>query len=257
MAGRYRYQHEESCHIERYIIVFIAGLILASAAYELNSENNEIRLEQLQASSIITASSNVVAVSSQDNAGVIGKVTAEIHPNGRSRVLINTNPFLETDTQQSAETAAVVAESYTGKSLADRDIILTFDIPGEVLGGPSAGAAMATAIIAAIEGKQVKSDIAITGTIESDGSIGPIGGVLEKAQAAAENNMTLFLVPGGQLELQYYERQIREQRIGHFIYQRVYYVPKTVDVNNYTMSEWGMPTKEVATIDDAVGYMIK
>jgi uncharacterized protein len=222
----------------------------------LSHNNTEEGLELINVSDVVYATSNVVAVNSQDNTGIIGKVTAEIRPGGKGRVLINTNPFLETDTQQSAEIATKVAESYTGKSLADRDIIFSFNITGEVLGGPSAGAAMTTAVIAAIEGKTVRSDVAVTGTINNDSSVGPIGGVLEKAQAAAENNMTLFLIPEGQGKLQYYERNVSEQRIGRFIYQRIYYTPKTVDVNNYTMTQWNMPTKEVATIKDVVGYMI-
>jgi len=240
-----------------YILVFVMGFLFASLAYEINFAGNAKQLKLIETTKIVYATSNVVAVSSQDNAGLIGKVTAEIRPGGEGRVLINTNPFLEPDTQQSAETATKVAESYTGKSLGDRDIILSFNITGEVLGGPSAGAAMTTAVIAAIEGKTVRSNAVITGTINNDSTVGPIGGILEKAAAAAENNMTLFLIPKGQGKLQYYEQKVQEQKIGRFVYQRIYYVPKTIDVNNYTMTQWNMPTKEVSTISDAVGYMIE
>ena len=251
MAGRKKVQSPGS-----YLVVFIIGFLVATVLYELPTLYTEENLEQMEISKIVYANSNVVAVISQGSSGIIGKVTAEIHPDGQGRVLMNTNPFLEPDTQQSAETATRVAEKLTGKSLADKDVIFSFDIPGEVVGGPSAGAAMTTAVIAAIEDRQVRSDVTVTGTISLGGAIGQIGSVLEKAQAAAENNMTLFLVPEGQGTLQYYEQQIKPQKIGNFVIQRVYYVPKTIDVNNYTMSEWGMPTEEVSNIREVVEHMI-
>ena len=172
-----------------YLVVFIVGFLLASIIYEIpeTQVNQTQELEHMEISEIVYASSNVVAVSSQASSGIIGTVTAEIHPNGKGRVLMNTNPFLEPDTQQSAETATEVAEKITGKNLEDKDIIFSFDIPGEVIGGPSAGAAMTTAVVAAIEGKAVKDDVTITGTITKGGSIGAIGSVLEKAQAAADH----------------------------------------------------------------------
>ncbi len=171
---------------------------------------------------------------------------------------MNTNPFLEPDTQYSAETAIKVAQNYTGKNLNDRDVILSFDVIGQVLGGPSAGAAMTITTIAAIEQKKIKNDVAITGTIGPDGKVGQIGGVIQKAEAAAKNGIKIFLVPKDELILTYYERQVTKERISpNFVVQRVSYVPKTLDLNNYTISEWKMETKGVSIIDDVVKYMLE
>ena len=49
-----------------------------------------------------------------------------------------------------------------------------------LIGGPSAGAAIAVATVAAIEGKNVSKDAVITGTIEEGGYIGEVGAVFEK-----------------------------------------------------------------------------
>jgi uncharacterized protein len=204
-----------------------------------------------------SASTYVLAVRSNDNSGIIGKVLIEIYP-GKGRVLMDTNPFLEPDTQYSAETAVKVAQNYTGKSLNDRDVIVSFDTTGQLLGGPSAGAAMTITTIAAIEQKNIKTNIAITGTIEPDGEIGQIGGAVQKAEAAAKNGIKLFLVPKDELILTYYERQVTKEKMApNFVIQRVSYVPKTLDLNNYTMSEWKMETKGVSTIDDVVKYMLE
>jgi PDZ domain-containing protein len=65
------------------------------------------------------------------------------------------------------------------------------------VGGPSAGLAYALAITDMLD----KSDdargrvIAATGTIAADGSVGPVGGVHEKAIAARQAGATVFLVP--------------------------------------------------------------
>lgn len=248
-------------NIFNYIIFFLLGLILGIGffifpvfnVFQQNFTENVTMLKPIP-QEILTASSNVVAVKGEGGEGILGSVDIEIKQ-GKSRVLMNTNPFLEPDTQYSAETAVAVAQEFTGKSLKDKDVILSFNMPGQVLGGPSAGAAMSVATIAAIEGKNVNNKTAITGTIESDGRIGQIGGVLEKAKAAADVGIELFLVPKGQLRLTYYEQKVEERRIGGFRYQRVYYTPKIIDLNNYTM-QFGMRSKEVYNISEAVEYMI-
>lgn len=246
-----------------YVLIFILGIVVGSQILiqpkqsVQNFTSSPVQeLTQLPVKNY-TASANILAVSSSDNSGVLGKVIIEIG-SGRGRVLMDTNPFLEPDTQYSAETAVSVAANYTKKDLSDNDVIVSFNISGNVLGGPSAGAAMTTATIAAIEGKQVKKDVAVTGTIEPTGSIGDIGGAIEKAQAAANNGVKLFLVPEDELYFTYYERQLTNRRVGPgFVIQRVNYVPKTLDLNNYTMTEFKMQTKGVSTIDDVVNYMLE
>ena len=44
-------------------------------------------------------------------------------------------------------------------------------------------------------------DVATTGTIELDGSVGEVGGVAQKTQAVNCSGAKLFLVPSGELEL--------------------------------------------------------
>jgi len=242
-----------------YIIVFVLGLFIGHQMIIPNLIQN-ITTETfvpLPSTQNFSASTYVLAVKSDQSTGLLGRVSIEINP-GKGRVLMDTNPFLEPDTQYSAETAVKVAENYTGKNLNDRDVILSFDVTGQVLGGPSAGAAMTVATIGAIEQKEVKKDVAITGTIETNGKVGQIGGVIQKAEAAAKNGVKLFLVPESELILTYYERQITKEKIApNFVIQRVSYVPKTLDLKNYTMTEWKMETKGVSTIEDVVKYMLQ
>ncbi|HEX2593705.1 MAG TPA: endopeptidase La [Rhizomicrobium sp.] len=61
--------------------------------------------------------------------------------------------------------------------------------------GPSAGAAMATAIISVITGIPVRRDVAMTGEVTLRGRVLPIGGLKEKLLAALRAGITTVLIP--------------------------------------------------------------
>ena len=89
----------------------------------------------------------------------------------------------------------------------------------------------------------------ITGTIEKGGHIGQVSGVFEKAVAAEENGMELFLMAKGQ---GVYEQRIKKEEIFGFTFVRVYSTP--VDLKEYMKGK--MEVEEVSTIDDVVAYMV-
>ena len=61
--------------------------------------------------------------------------------------------------------------------------------------GPSAGAAMVTAIASALSGATVRHDVAMTGEVTLTGQVLAIGGLKEKTMAAAAAGATTVLIP--------------------------------------------------------------
>jgi ATP-dependent Lon protease len=61
--------------------------------------------------------------------------------------------------------------------------------------GPSAGAAMTTAIVSALTGIPVRSDVAMTGEITLRGEVTAIGGLKEKLLAALRGGIKTVLIP--------------------------------------------------------------
>src|SRR5690606_15603718 len=61
--------------------------------------------------------------------------------------------------------------------------------------GPSAGVAMVMALVSALTGKTMPSDMAMTGEISLRGQVLPVGGIKEKATAAARAGIKTVLMP--------------------------------------------------------------
>ena len=61
--------------------------------------------------------------------------------------------------------------------------------------GPSAGAALATALISAFTGRPIRRDVSMTGEITLRGRVLPVGGVREKALAARRAGVGTFILP--------------------------------------------------------------
>jgi PDZ domain-containing protein len=85
-----------------------------------------------------------------------------------------------------------------------RSVRLPFEIAfdtGEI-GGPSAGLAFTLTLLDELTDGDLLGgvDVAVTGTMQLDGTVGPIGGLTQKVSAVRQAGIDHFIVPAGQPE---------------------------------------------------------
>lgn len=103
--------------------------------------------------------------------------------------------------KESAQIALSYIKSNCKKFKIDYETIIQNDIHIHVpegaipKDGPSAGIALTTAIISALTGKKVSTNIAMTGEITLRGNILAIGGLKEKSTGACRNNIKKVIIP--------------------------------------------------------------
>jgi PDZ domain-containing protein len=103
----------------------------------------------------------------------------------------------DAEMQQSQDSATAAALSYLGRS--PKSVHVTLRLAD--VGGPSAGLLFSLGIVDKLAGDGSGGDltggrtVAGTGTITSGGSVGPVGGVALKTQAARRDGATVFLLP--------------------------------------------------------------
>ena len=188
-----------------------------------------------------------------DGEGVLTDMAVEIM-NGTGRILVDIDSLLFwADTQQSIQIARDVAANISGKNVSNYDLVYNIYANASIIGGPSAGAAITLATIAALERKPLNDSVMITGTINEDGSIGKVGDVFEKSQAAKSGNATLFLVPEGQGYKTISKTKKECEQYGKVEICTINQVTEKLDFNNNSV----IRIVEVKNIKDALQYFIK
>jgi len=191
----------------------------------------------------------VSRTSSGELIGVATDFVITVAP-GNGHVYVETWPLAEVDMQASARLAAQVAGKVLGVDMSKYDVFIQVKSDAPIIGGPSAGGTMTVGIIAALEGWKVRNDVMMTGMINPDGSIGPVGGILEKASAAHSVGAKLFLIPEGQ-RIQVVQKTEQKQ-IGPIV--QITSKSEKVDVVEYAKERWGLEVKEIRDIYEAVYY---
>lgn len=96
-----------------------------------------------------------------------------------------------------------------------RVVTLPFEVSIDTgrIGGPSAGLAFTLALIDELTPGELTggTNIAVTGTISLDGSVGPIGGLAQKANAVFQHDVEVFLVPASQREFAEGQDELRQK----------------------------------------------
>lgn len=179
------------------------------------------------------ASMKIYAVTT-DGEGLVATLYLEIEP-GTGKIWSAVTPLVGTSTQNAERTAIKVAHKYYSQA-GSYDYKFTIDSPASVVDGPSAGASMALLAVSSLLGKSVPNNVSMTGTISENGTVGPVGGIFEKAREAGKTGMKLFLIPRGEA--------VQTVKMADGV--------KSVNLIEYAPKNWNMKVVEVDTIDKAV-----
>jgi hypothetical protein len=133
--------------------------------------------------------------------GGTSKVTISVAPNPSAQFRVG---FFEGEVggsgpmwRASGWVATIMAALLTGFDPGQTQV--SFDVGGRI-DGPSAGGLMTIGVLAALRGDTLRDDAAMTGTINPDGTIGPVGGIYYKLEGASKAGKKLVLIPVGRME---------------------------------------------------------
>ena len=142
----------------------------------------------------------LLAVSETNNGykGGVADLFLEIKP-GSGRVFLETFPLTKVDTQISTRFAKEIACDFAEADCEKFDFFYTITAGSSIIAGPSAGAAISVLTFSLIKDIDYDKNIAITGTINSGGLIGPVGGIKAKIEAADRIGLKKVLIPLGEL----------------------------------------------------------
>jgi uncharacterized protein len=90
--------------------------------------------------------------------------------------------------------AAFASSQITQHTLTDHEFLV--QTRGHI-DGPSAGMLITSTMIALLRGKTPREDTTMTGTINPDGSAGPVGGIVQKMEGASKDGIKRFGFPMG------------------------------------------------------------
>jgi len=191
-----------------------------------------------------------VSIDNEDMEGVLIKFKLAVKP-GNGNIFIAISPHVGVDLQTSLEMAREAAGKYLGINLSTYDIYLVIEAPSEVgmVDGPSAGLMLTLAIVSAFEGIDI-SNICVTGAIDANGNVYPVGGIIEKAIACVNGGMEKLIIPKGQSTVVVYEKVEKTIFPGFTV---VVIEPREVDLNKYLEENgYKLNVYEASTLEEAI-----
>jgi uncharacterized protein len=157
---------------------------------------------------------------------------------GTGKMYSSINSSVGSSTQESERNAVDICEDLIDNIKGKYNYYFDIESNASSIDGPSAGAAMALLLVSMHSDKDLNGKVSITGTISSEGYVGDVGGIYEKAKKAGKIGIKLFMIPSGNRE-----QMIEED--GEV---------QLIDLVNYAYSNWDLKIVEVGTIKQVKKY---
>ena len=248
------------------VLGIVLSIYLVSVNAYLYNLNSNLKQELEQLKDVQDNKKDTVSFSNSQEVNVVSINLPAVNRDGRGvsttlkvkaskgtgKTLVDIDGlFFWTDTQGSIRMAKEVASEVTNMDLSEIDLVYSISAgEAQLISGPSAGAALTIATIAAIQGKDLNDNVMITGTVNHDGTIGPVGEIEQKAAAAKSAGAEIFLVPLLQSQEIIYERSEHCQKFGRSQFCTVEQIPKKVNVEEKV----GIKVIEIQTISESLKY---
>lgn len=173
---------------------------------------------------------------------------------GSGGIYIDTFPLTKLDTQLSTRFAQQIACDFLDQECDTIDFFYTIRSDATIIGGPSAGAALATLTVAMLDDLPINESVSISGTINVGGLIGPVGSLLGKIDAAKEKGIAKVLIPKGsryeEKPVHSYNALLEDNNASFYISNNE---TNSTEIDLYEYGKMiGIEVKEVGTLQEAV-----
>jgi predicted S18 family serine protease len=182
-------------------IALVVGICVgASVTYLFRKPSLHLEENELYSKSI-----TIVGIDEGTREGTLATVVVELRA-GSGRLLIDIPPYENVNTQEASWDARLAVEDETGYQLDAVDIIIGLEdlFPEETISGPSASAAIAVVMAAAVResigvSSFVRDDVVVSAQINQDGRLFPVGEIQVKYEKVrAEGGFNLFVTAASQ-----------------------------------------------------------
>ncbi|RLI92040.1 MAG: ATP-dependent protease LonB [Candidatus Altiarchaeales archaeon] len=127
--------------------------------------------------------------------GIVLPIEAEVAPGGKKSEIIATGKLGEIAKEAIQNVSAVIMKVF-GEDIKEKyDIFVQFLQTYEGVEGDSASVSVAVAIISALKNIKVDQSVAMTGSLTVRGEVLPVGGIIQKIEAAADARLKKIIIP--------------------------------------------------------------
>ena len=205
----------------------------------------------------VTVYAPAVASSDGGYVGIMSTLTVSIQSGGSGKVFVDTLPLTQVDMQGSARLAVKVASALVENDLnctedpGNFDYFFVIRTNAPIISGPSASAVMTAATVSLLENWNMDEKTVMTGMINPDGSIGHVGGIIQKIDAAYDVGAKRFLIPKGQGT---YQETVSDSTTGSG-WTKIQQKTVTRNVEDYVIDKgYDIEVIEVRDIEEVVKY---